>query len=114
MDTKQLLNDEDLTAVAGGNQASMNQWSRSVEVISCQLEAMAANASAADQALLRRYIAALKSTCSEAGTESAFNTVVKMKNETSSLPLQDGSIRDRVYNLLTGAYGVYVVLFIMK
>ena len=32
MDTKQLLNDEEPTAVAGGNQASMNQWSRSVEV----------------------------------------------------------------------------------
>lgn len=114
MDTKQLLNDEDLTAVAGGNQASMNQWSRSVEVISCQLEAMAANASAADQALLRGYIAALKSTCSEAGTESAHNTVAKIKNESLSLPLQDGSIRNSVYNLLTGAYGLYVVLFIRK
>lgn len=33
MDTKQLLNDEELAAVAGGNQASMHQWSRSVEVM---------------------------------------------------------------------------------
>ena len=111
MDTKQLLNDAELTAVAGGNQASMHQWSRSVEVISWQLEAIAANASAADQAVLRGYITALKSTCSEAGTESANITMANMKNESLALPLQDRSIRGRVYNLLTGAYGLYTVLF---
>lgn len=78
MDTKQLLNDEELTAVAGGNQASMNQWSQSVGFILRQLEDMAANASAADQAVLRRYISALKSTCSEAGTESASITIANI------------------------------------
>lgn len=111
MDTKQLLNDEELTAVAGGNQASMNQWSQSVEAISWQLEAIAANASAADQALLRRYIAALKSTCSEAGTESAHTTMVNMRNESLHLPLQDENIQNRVYNLLFGACGLYFVLY---
>ena len=83
MDTKQLLNDEELTAVAGGNQASMNQWSQSVGFILRQLEDMAANASAADQAVLRRYISALKSTCSEAGTESASITIANIYDECS-------------------------------
>lgn len=103
MEAKQILDDETLSAVSGGECDQNGLWYKAVSgTFLPQLEGMAASACASDQALVQRCIDVLQPTCT---ADYSGNKAAEVNYLMMTLPMgqfQDKRLAHDVRIILTG------------